>query len=120
MSSINNIRAVYVPSIGRLPLSDKAGTFTPGGVKREHKAGRLAVDGGHLDTSFAAKLELSVNLLGGIDVTRFNAIVDEDITVKLADGQVHLLSKAFVTEPVPVGDGEGKLTIMANFSERIS
>jgi hypothetical protein len=58
--------------------------------------------------------------LGGIDVSRFNAIVDEDITVRLADGQTHLLSNAFVTEPAQAGDGEAKLTIMANFSERIS
>lgn len=120
MAAINNIRTVSVPSIGRIPLADKAGTFTPSGTKREHKGGRLAEDGGHLDTSVPAKLELTVNLLGGIDVTRFNSIVDEDVTVRLADGQVHLLSKAFCTEPVQAGDGEGKLTLMANFSERIS
>jgi hypothetical protein len=120
MAIINNVRKVMSPSIGRIPLADKAGSFTPSGTKREHKGGRIPEDGGHLDTSVPAKLELSVNLLGNIDVTRFNSIVDEDVTVQLADGQVHLLSKAFCTEPVQVSDGEGKLTIMANFSERIS
>lgn len=120
MPVINNIRTVIVPSIGRIPLAEKGGSFTPSGIKREHKGGRLAQDGGHLDTSVPAKLELSINLLGGIDVSRFNNIVDEDVTVRLADGQVHLMSKAYATEPVQAGDGEGKLTLMANFSEKIS
>ena len=46
MAQINNIRTVSVPSIGKLPLAEKPGTFTPSGVKREHKGGRLPEDGG--------------------------------------------------------------------------
>jgi hypothetical protein len=120
MAQINNIRTVSVPSIGKLPLADKPGTFTPGGIKREHKAGRLAEDGGYHETSVPAKLELSINLLGGVDVVALNAIKDEDITVRLADGHVHMMSQAFVTEPVAVSDGESKMTIMANASENIA
>ncbi|BCB28433.1 hypothetical protein SKTS_33190 [Sulfurimicrobium lacus] len=120
MAIINNIRTVSVPSIGKLPLGDKPGTFTPSGIKREHKAGRLAEDGGHTETSVPAKLELSINLLGGVDILAINAVDNEDVTVRLADGHVHLMSQAFVTEPIPVGDGEGKITIMANTSEQIS
>lgn len=120
MAQLINIKTVAVPSIGKLPLADKPGTFTPSGKKREHKAGRLAEDGGFTETSFPAKLELSVNLQGGIDIAALNEIRDEDVTVRLADGSVHMLSQAFVTEPVGVGEGESKLTIMANSSERIS
>lgn len=120
MAAINNIKTVSVPSIGRLPLAEKGGTFTPSGDKREYKGGRLAQDGGHLDTHAPAKLELSLNLLGGVDVSRFNQIVDENIIVRLADGQTHMMSQAFVTEPAQAGDGEAKITIMANFSERIA
>lgn len=119
MAQINNIRTVSVPSIGKLPLADKPGSFTPSGVKREHKGGRLAEDGGFTETGVPAKLELSINLLGGVDVAALNAIKDEDVTVRLADGHVHMLSQAFVTEPIPVGDGESKITIMANTSEQI-
>ena len=120
MAQIINIRTVSVPSIGKLPLADKPGTFTPSGVKREHKGGRLPEDGGYTETGVPAKLELSINLVGGVDIAALNGIKDEDVTVRLADGRVHLLSQAFVTEPIPVGDGESKLTIMANTSEQIS
>ena len=120
MAQINNIRTVSVPSIGKLPLAEKPGTFTPSGFKREHKGGRLPEDGGFTESGTPAKLELSINLLGGVDVLALNAISNEDVTVRLADGHVHLMSQAFVTEPVPVGDGESKITIMANTSEQIS
>lgn len=120
MAQINNIRTVSVPSLGKLPLADKPGTFTPSGVKREHKAGRLAEDGGFTETAVPAKLELNLNMLGGVDIVAINAIKDEDVTVRLADGHVHMMSQAFVTEPLPVGDGESKITIMANSSEQIS
>lgn len=119
MAKINNIRTVSVPSIGKLPLGDKPGTFTPGAIKREHKGGRLAEDGGFIETSTPAKLELSINLLPGLDVDALNAVENEDVTIRLADGRVYLMSQAFVTEPVGVSDGESKLTIMSNTSERI-
>lgn len=120
MAKLNNIRTVSVPSIGKLPLADKGNTFTPSGVQRAHKPGRLASDGGYTETEMPAKLDLSLNLQGGLDHALVNAIAEEDVTVRLADGQVHMLSRAFVTEPLPVGDGEGKLVIMANTSERIA
>lgn len=120
MAQFKNIRTVSVPSIGKLPLAEKPGTFTPSGTKREHKAGRLAEDGGYTETSTPAKLELSVHLVPGLDIDALNAIKDEDITVRLSDGSVYLMSQAFSTEAVPVGDSESKLTIMSNESERIS
>jgi hypothetical protein len=120
MSQINNIRTVSAPSIGKLPLAEKPGTFTPSGVKREHKAGRLAEDGGFTEAGTPAKLELNINLLGGVDVVALNNIKGENVTVRLADGHVHLMSQAFATEAVPISDGESKLTIMANTSEQIS
>lgn len=120
MAQINNIRTVSVPSIGKLPLGDKPGTFTPSGVKREHKPGRLPEDGGYTETGVPAKLELSIHLVPGLDIAALNAIKDEDVTVRLADGHVYMMSMAFVTEPIPVGDGDSKMTIMANTSEQIS
>lgn len=120
MAQLNNIRTVSVPSIGKLPIADKGNTFTPSGTQRAHKAGRLASDGGFTETEMPAKLDLSINLQKGIDHAAINAIKDEDVTVRLADGQVHMLSQAFVTEPLSIGDGEGKLVIMANTSERIA
>lgn len=120
MAQFTNIRTVSVPSIGKLPLADKPGTFTPSGWKRDHKPGRLPEDGGYIETGAPAKLELNLNLVGGIDVVALNGIKDEDVTVRLSDGSVHMMSLAFVTEPVHVGDGESKLTIMSNTSERIS
>lgn len=120
MAQLNNIRTVSVPSIGKLPLGEKPGTFTPSGVKRDHKPGRLPEDGGYTETGIGAKLDLNLNLHGGVDVAALNAVKDEDVTVRLADGSVHLLSRAFVTEPVSVSDGESKLTIMSNTSEKIA
>ncbi|WP_199031728.1 phage tail tube protein [Ralstonia sp. ASV6] len=120
MSQLNNIRTVSVPSIGKLPLADKPGTFTPSGTKREHKPGRLAQDGGFTASSMPAKLELSLNLTPGLDIDAINAIENEDVTVRMADGSVYLLSQAFTSEPVAMDDGTSKVTILANTSERIS
>ncbi len=120
MAQIINIRTVSVPSIGKLPLAEKPGTFTPSGVKREHKAGRLAEDGGFTEGSSPARLELNINLLGGIDLVALGQMRDQDVTVRLSDGHVHMLPQAFATEPVPVGDGEARITIMANYSEQIA
>lgn len=119
MPIINNIKTVSVPSIGKLPLADKPGTFTPSGTKREHKPGRLPADGGYTESNLGAKLELNLNLLGGVDVMKLNAIKDENVTVRLADGSVHLMSMAFVTDPIPVDGGDSKMTIMSNTSEKM-
>lgn len=117
---INNIRTVSAPSVGKLPLADKPGTFTPSGKKREHKPGRLASDGGYTESEVAAKLELNLNMLPGVNAQALNNIKDEDVTVRLADGSVHLMSLAFVADPVPVDGGESKMTIMSNISEQIA
>jgi len=119
MAIVNNIKTASVAGYGRLPLAEKPGTFTPSGTKRDYHGGRLPGDGGHLDTSTPAKAELSINLIGGIDVAMLNNIVDQDVTITLADGQVHIMSQAFCTEPVATGDGETKLTLMSSFSEKI-
>lgn len=118
MAQLINIRTVSVPSIGKLPLAANPGTFTPSGLKEDHKPGRLPEDGGFLSSSMPAKLELNINLQS-VDIDALNAIRDEDITIRLANGHVHMMSQARVTEPVPVGDGESKMTLMSNTSERI-
>lgn len=121
MSQLNNIRTVSVPSIGKLPLAENPGSFTPSGKKREHKGGRLAEDGGYTESETPAKLELNLNMLAGFDLDAVNDIIGEDVTVRLADGSVHMLSLAFRSgEPVGIADGENKLTIMSNTSEKIS
>jgi len=120
MAQLNNIRTVSIPSIGKLPLSDKGSSFTPSGVQRAHKAGRLAADGGFTSNETPAKLDLSLNLQPGLDIAALNSVENEDVTIRLADGQVHMMSMAYVTEQVSISDGESKLTLMSNTSERIS
>jgi hypothetical protein len=119
MAQLCNIRTVSLPSFGKLPLADDPGTFSPSGVKREHKPGRLAEDGGYTESGTAATLELNINLAPGMDFLALNAISNEDVTVRLSDGTVHMLSQAFVAEVVQVGDGTAKVTLTANTSERI-
>lgn len=118
MAQINNIRTVSVPSIGKLPLAAQPGNFTPSGVAREHKGGRVAADGGYTESETPAMLDLNINLIGGVDLNALNAIKDEDITVRLANGEVHVLFQAFAENQPGVEDT--KLTIKANVSERIS
>jgi hypothetical protein len=120
MAIIKNILTVSVPSIGKIPLADKPGSFMPSAEKREHKAGRQAEDGGFLKTSQAAKLDLSLNLLGGIDIDTLNAVDGETITIRLADGSVYMMPQAACTEPCSVTDGDSKIVFMANYSERIA
>lgn len=119
MAQLTNIRTVAVPSIGKLPLSENPGTFTPGTVKRSHKAGRLAEDGGWTGAAQPAKLELNLNLQGGIDIDALNAVEGEDVTIRLADGHVYMMSQAFVSDPAGYGDGETKVVFMSNTSEQI-
>lgn len=118
--AINNIRTVTVPSIGKLPLAAEPGSFTPSGWTREHRPGRLPEDGDFTKASVGATLELNLNLRGGIDPTALNNIEGEDVTVRLEDGQVHLMSMAYVTAPVPVDGSGSRMTIVSNTSERIS
>lgn len=121
MAELNNIRTVSVPSIGKLPLASPPGTFTPSGEMRDHKPGRLPEDGGFLTTSKPAVLELNINLQAGVDLDAINNIKNEDVTIRLTSGQVYMLSQAFRSgDPAGWGDGESKITIMANISERIS
>lgn len=120
MAILNNIRTVNIPSIGKLPLGQNPGTFTHSGIKREPKPGRLPEDGGHMENSIGATLDLTLNLQAGLDLQAINAVENEDITVRLANGEVHLLSQAYVAEPVQVGEGEGKLMIHASKSTRIA
>jgi hypothetical protein len=120
MAQLNNIRTVSVPSIGKLPLAADPGTFTPSGSKRDHKPGRLPEDGGFTATSQGAKLELNINLQSGIDMDALNAVENEDITIRLNDGHVYMMSQAFVTDPTGFGNGDSKITFVSNSSERIS
>jgi hypothetical protein len=120
MSKLINIRTVSVPSVGKLPLAENPGSFTPSGVSRKHKAGRLAEDGGYTESSTPARAELNINALAGIDVLALNAIDGEDVTIRLSDGHVHLMAKAFAEGSVPIGDGETKLVLVANYSEQIA
>ena len=117
---ITNIRTVSIPSIGKLPLAEKPGTFTPSGNKREHKPGRLAEDGGYTEGGTPARLEVSINLRAGIDILALNDVIGEDVTIRLSDGHVHMMSQAFVAEPVSVGDGDSKLILISNTSEQIA
>ncbi len=119
MSAITNIRTVSCPSLGKLPLAEKAGTFTPSGKKREHKPGRLAEDGGYTESESPAKLELNLNLTPGTNVVDINRLAEEDVTVRLSDGTVHMMARAFVTEAVAISDGEAKVTFVSNKSEVI-
>ncbi|MBD9362908.1 phage tail tube protein [Methylomonas fluvii] len=121
MAQLNNIRTVSVPSIGKLPLSSPPGTFTPSGETRDHKPGRLPEDGGYMTNSKPAMLELNINLQAGVDIDAINAIEGEDVTIRLSSGQVYMMSQAFRSgDPAGWGDGESKITIMSNISERIA
>lgn len=120
MANLNNIRSVSVPSVGKLPLSEKPGTFTPSGVKRTHKPGREAADGGFIEEPTPAKLELNINVLAGVDPLAVNNIAGETVTVRLANGQNHIMKDAYVLEPLPLdGEGMSKLTIVSNTSEKM-
>ncbi len=119
MSQITNIETVSVPSVGKLALAQNPGTFTPSGVTRAHKPGRKAEDGGYTETSVPATADLNIHLTPGIDVSALNNIKGEDVTIRLSDGTVHLMSRAWAEGVVPIGDGESKLKLISNASEKM-
>lgn len=119
MSSLMNIRTVVIPSIGKLPLAEDPGTFTPSGFMRNNKHGRLPEDGGYMQSNQSAQLECNINLKPGLDVVAINAVANEDIVVTLEDGQVHMMSGAACMAPVAIGNGESRITFTSPTSERI-
>lgn len=119
MAQLTNIRTVSVPSVGKLPLAEKPGTFTPSGAKREHKGGRLAEDGGYTEMATPARLELNLNMTAGMDLAALSAISSEDVTIRLSDGSVHLMPGAFAQDPVAISDDTGKLVLISNTSEKV-
>ena len=120
MPQLLNVKSVSVPSIGRIPLADKAGSFHPSGEKRDYKAGRTAEDGGFTGTWNGAKLELSLNLIPSVDIDALNEITDEDIVVTLSNGAKYMMLQASRTgDPAGIDDGTGKLTLTANRSEKL-
>ncbi|PPD31902.1 MAG: phage tail protein [Methylomonas sp.] len=120
MPQLNNIRTVSVPSLGKIPLGADPGTFTPSGFNREHKPGRLPEDGGYTESSQPAVLAININLQSGIDLDALNAITSEDVTIRLGDGHVYLMSQAFINKPVGFGNGDSQVEFMSNTSERIA
>lgn len=119
MSTLNNISNVTVPSIGKLPLAQDPGTFTPSGFNRSPKPGRKPADGGTLKTATVATLALNINLKPGLNVDAINAVENEDIVITLEDGQVWMMMGASCQDPVPVGNGESQVTFTAPESEQI-
>jgi hypothetical protein len=117
--SLMNIRTVVIPSVGKLPLAEDPGTFTPSGKKRTPKPGRLPEDGGSITTNSMARLELNINLKPGLDVTEINNVDEQDITITLEDGQVHMMSGASCEDVVPIGNGESRVIFNSPTSERI-
>lgn len=119
MAKLINIRTVSSPSIGLLPLAEDPGTLTLSGYKREQKNGRLPQHGGYMESWQGARLELNLNFVVGTDPDAINAIADEDVTVRMSDGTVYLLSQAWVEEPVKIQNGDIPLVIASNLAEKI-
>ena len=107
MAALTNIRTVSCASVGLIPLAEDPGKLQLSGTVRDYKAGRLPGQGGYLEKFQPAMLEL-------------NQIVDEDVTVRMSDGSVYLLSQAHVEKPVDIGNGDTVLTIRAEESEKIT
>lgn len=120
MSTLNNIKNVLVPSIGKLPLAQDPGTFTSSGFSREFVPGRNAEDGGYTETHVNARLELNINLKPGLDVVALNAVANEDITITLNDGSVYMMMAASCENPVPIGNGTSTVVFNAATAERIN
>ncbi|WP_310609824.1 phage tail tube protein [Limnohabitans sp.] len=117
MTQITNIETVSVPSVGKLALASNPGTFKPSGVTRSHKPGRKAEDGGYTETATPAVAVLNIHLMPGMSLISLNKIKGEDVTVRMSDGTVHLMSRAWAADVSEVGDGESKLTLTSNASE---
>lgn len=120
MAALTNIRTVSCASVGLIPLAEDPGSLQLAGTIRDYKAGRLPGQGGYLEKYQAATLELNINLVPGTDPDALNKIVDEDITVRMSDGAVYLLAQAHVEKPVDIGNGDTKLTVRAEASEKIT
>ncbi len=63
--------------------------------------------------------ELVMTLQAYQDPGDFAGIRDDSLTIYLAGGAVHMMSKAWVIEPTELGNGELKVTYHSGTSQKI-
>lgn len=120
MATLKYVKRVSVPSLGDLPVKEGGGTFRPYRITRNHESAELAQNGGFTEVNEPAELELTLNASSTIDLEAINAVVGENITVALSDGQVHMLTNAWCSEGPELSKGEVSVTFRSNLSERIN
>jgi len=111
------VRRVISSQLGELPLKEGGGTFKPSSFKRETQGAEVAENIGFVETPTAA--ELSLTLQAVQDPSVFKNISDDTITISLAGGGMHMMSRAWVTEAVELGAGELRVTYNSAKSEKL-
>ena len=115
---LKKVRRVISSVLGELPLKEGGGTFKPGSFKRETQGAEVAENIGFTETPSAA--ELSLTLQATMDPGDFKDVSNDTLTIFLAGGGQHMMSRAWVTEAVEIGAGELKVTYNSAKSEKLA
>ena len=114
---LSKVKRVISSALGELPLSAGGSTFRPSAYKRETKNAEVHENIGYTETPEAAELKLK--LQASLDASDFADITSDSLTIYLDDGNQHMMSNAWVTEAVELGDGDFSVTYNSGKSEKL-
>lgn len=117
MAMLQQVERVTVTGFGALPISDNDMEFQPSQDSRELVKGMKRTDGGFITKErHGAVLEGTIVHRPGIDAQVLNAMTDVMVTVKLTNGETHVMPEACITEAAKYGK-EGKFSIKFESAE---
>lgn len=95
MALLQQIKSISISGYGSLPLADNKSSFQPSLVERERVSGQRDSDSGFIDKdNTGAIVKATINHRAGIDQQEINAMTSVMITIKLSDGETHVMPEA--------------------------
>lgn len=111
MALLQQVESVMIAGFGSLPLADNESEFQPSQKERELVKGMKAGDGGFIRKgNEGALLDATVLHRAGIDTQVLNDLTNVLITVKLTNGETHVMPEACCTKVIKFGK-EGKFKV---------
>lgn len=110
MALLQQVESVSIAGVGLVPLSDNEAEFQPSQKERELVEGMKAGDGGFIrKKNVGAQLDITVQHKPGFNVQAFNDLDNAMITIKLTNGETHIMPEACCVKAIKFGkDGKFK------------
>lgn len=122
MGMLQQVESVTIAGFGSVPLADNDSEFQPSQKDRELVAGMKAGDGGFVrKANTGASLEMTILHRPGVDTQTINDMTNVLITVKLTNGETHVMPEACCVKAIKFGkDGKFKAEFQSAESRKRS